>query len=576
MLTIDRRRKVMLSRLVVVVAVAGLVVATPTAWAERLLGLAQLAEGSGCIAQPEDADAEAIGGCGRGKGLIDANHAAVAADGAGVYVAAAGSNAVASFAREPATGKLRQVNCVSANATSGVDGTKGACADGNALAGAAAVAVSPDGKNVYAAAYASGGIAIFARNAETAGLRQIGCVRAVRTCTSARALAGAASVAVSPDGRNVYLASAEADAVVSFSRDAATGLLAPLGCISDDGTDRLCLTGNALKGAYSIVVAPDGKNVYVAAFNSNAVLTFDRDAANGRLTQRGCILSGAPARGSCVAGHALESPVDVAVTQDGSTVFAAALDSNAVVVFARNRTTGALAEIGCVSEVDDGEDDVARDGCAHVRPLYGANSVAVSPNGTALYVTHNAGLTVFGRDRTTGALSRSACVTHRGYWDEETTAGCTLASGVADPSSVAVSPDGSNVYVTAYGSDAITTFKRGVFVAQPAALISRRLMSVRVGCPGTHAGACAGRVVLIPPPALRRLRQSVAYRLEPGRSGIVHLHLRRDLVVALRRAPLAVVVSVTDSVDLAPVKRLLVLRTAKAKPGDKPSRSGRP
>jgi 6-phosphogluconolactonase (cycloisomerase 2 family) len=381
---IDFRRKVLLScPLVVVVAVAGLVVATPSAWAERLLGLAQFAGGSGCIAQPEDDDAEAIGGCGRGKGLIDANDAAVAADGAGVYVAAAGSNAVASFARESATGRLRQVNCVSANATTGVDGTKGACADGNALAGAAAVAVSPDGRNVYAASYASGGIAIFVRNAETAGLRQIGCVRAVRTCTSARALAGAASVAVSPDGRNVYLASAEADAVVSFSRDAATGLLSPLGCISDDGTDRLCLTGNALKGAYSIVVAPDGKNVYVAAYNSNAVLTFDRDAANGRLTQRGCILAGAPPRGSCVAGHALESPVDLAMTQDGRTVFAAALDSNAVVVFARNRTTGALAEIGCVSQVDDSDDEDARDGCAHARPLDGANSVAVSPDGSA-------------------------------------------------------------------------------------------------------------------------------------------------------------------------------------------------
>jgi DNA-binding beta-propeller fold protein YncE len=560
--------------LVIAVAVAGLVVATPNAWAERLLGLAQLAGETGCIAQPEDSDAEAVGGCGRGKGLLDATDAAVAGDGAGVYVAAAGSNAVSSFVRESATGRLRQVNCVSANATTGVDGTKGACADGNALAGAAAVAVSPDGRNVYAAAYASGGIAIFARNAQTGGLRQIGCVRAVRTCTSARALAGAASVAVSPDGRNVYLASAEADAVVSFSRDAATGLLSPLGCISDDGTDRLCVTGNALKGAYSIIVAPDGRNVYVAAYNSNAVLTFDRDATTGRLTQRGCILEGAPRRGSCVAGHALESPVDLAMTQDGSTVFAAAVDSSAVVVFARNRTTGALAEVGCVSEVYDEEE--VRDGCAHVRPLDGANSVAVSPNGATVYVTHNAGLTVFARDLSTGTLSRSTCVTYRGYYDEETTEGCTLASGVADPSSVVVSTDGRNVYLTAYGSDAITTFTGGVSVAQPAAKMARRLLSVRVGCPGTHPGACAGQVVVTPPASLRRLRQSTPYRLEPGRSGIVHLRLRRDLVLASRRAPLAVIVSVSDSSEVAPVKRLLVLRSAKSKPTPKGPRSRRP
>lgn len=573
----DRRRTWLLGRsLVVSVAVVALVLVTPTASAERLLGLAQVAGDSGCIAQPADSEAEAIGGCGRGKGLIDATQAAVASDGAGVYVAAAGSNAVSSFARESATGKLRQVNCVSANATSGVDGTKGACADGTALSGAAAVAVSPDGKHVYSAAYWSGGIAIFARNAQTGGLRQIGCVRSVRTCTGARALSGAASVAVSPDGRNVYLASAEADAVVSFSRDAETGLLSPLGCISDDGTDGLCVTGNALRGAYSIMVAPDGRNVYVAAFGSNAVLTFDRDVATGRLTQRGCILDRAPRNGSCIAGRALESPVDLAITGDGRTVFAAASDSNAVVVFARNHTTGGLSEIGCVSEVYEDDEEEVQDGCAHVRPLFGANSVEVSPDGATIYVTHNAGLTVFARDRTTGTLRRSACVTHRGYWDEETVAGCTLASGVAEPSSVAVSAHGRNVYVTAYGSDAITTFTDSVSVAQPAARMTTRLLSLRVGCPGTHLGACAGRVVVTPPPALRGLRQSTAYRLEPGSSGVVHLRLRRDLVRAARRAPLAVIVSVTEAAHLAPVKRLLVLRSTKSNQRGGLPRPGRP
>jgi DNA-binding beta-propeller fold protein YncE len=262
------------------------------------------------------------------------------------------------------------------------------------------------------------------------------------------------------------------------------------------------------------------------------------------------------------------------MTQDGSTVFAAAVDSSAVVVFARNRTTGALAEVGCVSEVYDEEE--VRDGCAHVRPLDGANSVAVSPNGATVYVTHNAGLTVFARDLSTGTLSRSTCVTYRGYYDEETTEGCTLASGVADPSSVVVSTDGRNVYLTAYGSDAITTFTGGVSVAQPAAKMARRLLSVRVGCPGTHPGACAGQVVVTPPASLRRLRQSTPYRLEPGRSGIVHLRLRRDLVLASRRAPLAVIVSVSDSSEVAPVKRLLVLRSAKSKPTPKGPRSRRP
>ena len=135
-----------------------LLIATPTA-ASRLLGLAQLAGGQGCIAQPEE-EAEAIRGCGRGRGLIDAAAVVVSPDGENAYVAASGSSAVSSFARDRATGRLAQRNCVSANGTSGVDGTKGACADGSALSGATAVAVSGDGKYVYAASWDSGGVAV--------------------------------------------------------------------------------------------------------------------------------------------------------------------------------------------------------------------------------------------------------------------------------------------------------------------------------------------------------------------------------------------------------------------------------
>jgi DNA-binding beta-propeller fold protein YncE len=47
------------------------------------------------------------------------------------------------------------------------DGSGGACADGNALAGAQGVAVSSDGKNVYVASTSSGGgpgaVVVFAR-----------------------------------------------------------------------------------------------------------------------------------------------------------------------------------------------------------------------------------------------------------------------------------------------------------------------------------------------------------------------------------------------------------------------------
>jgi 3-carboxymuconate cyclase len=148
-----------------------------------------------------------------------------------------------------ALGQLAPIGCVSNNGTNGLDGTKHSCADGDALKGAYDIALSPDGKNVYVAASDSGGIAVFTRDPATGKIVQTGCVRGVSTCVGARALAGAAAVVVSPDGRNVYLASYGADAVVMFQRDPATGALKGLGCISDDGTDRQCASGNALRGA---------------------------------------------------------------------------------------------------------------------------------------------------------------------------------------------------------------------------------------------------------------------------------------------------------------------------------------
>ena len=554
--------------LIAAVAMGAFVFMAAPAFAERLLGLAQLATGVGCIAQPEEG-AEAVGGCGRGRGLIDATDAVVTPDGKSVYVAAVGSSAVSAFARDT-DGKLRQVNCVSANATSGVDGTKGACADGNALAGAAAVAVAQTGNTSIPRPTQAAGSESSERVPETGRLRQIGCIRPVRTCTAMRALGGAIGVAVSPDGgtstpqrptRTLSSRSRATRRRGCSRRSAARATMAAIG-----SAPRATLFAVRTRSSCHRMAG-----TYVAAYDSNSVLTFARDVTTGALTQRGCVLEAAPPRGSCVRGHALVSPLDLAITRDGRTVFAAATDSNSIVVFARDAATGLLRELGCVSEVWDEEE--VHDGCAHVEPLSGANSVTVSPDGATLYATHTAGVTLFVRDTTTGTLRRGSCVTYRGYFDDETTEGCTLAAGVAEASSVVVSPDGRNIYVTSYGSDAISSFTGGVSVAAPAARLSRRLLSVRVGCPSSHLGSCSGRVVLTPPPALRHLRQSVSYSLDPGLSGLVHLRLRPALVAAAKRTPVPTIVSVSDaSHSLSPVKRLLILRGQGAKESRTPKR----
>jgi DNA-binding beta-propeller fold protein YncE len=551
---------------VTLLGAAVLILAGPAA-ANRLLGLAQLAGGQGCIAQPEE-EAEAVRGCGRGRGLIDPSSVALSRDGESAYVAGSGSSAVAAFARDRATGRLTQRNCVSANATSGVDGTKGACADGNALSGATAVQVSPDGRFVYAASFDAGGIAIFERN-ESGALRQVGCVRPVRTCTSARALSGASAIAVSPDGENAYVTAYDSNAVVMFARDVTTGLLTQLGCISDDGHDRLCTTGNALRGAAAVVVSADGRHVYVGAAESGAVLTFVRDVESGLLRQRGCILQDAPRRGSCTPGKGIGGPVALTLSPDNKTLFAASYASDSIAVFARDASTGNLRWIGCQSEVFD---DDERDGCGHGGPLIGPTGVAVNRAGDRLYVSVESGLTVLDRDRATGTLSVGGCLTYAEYYDDDVTKRCQLATGIAEASSVALSPDGQNVYVTSWGSDAVAVLAPGPTMS--ALRSSRRgLMSVRVTCPALHAGDCAGRMTVTPASPLRRLAQSTSYRLSPGRTGIVHLRLSRKVMQALaRRKTLAATIDAADaSRSLAPTRRVFVLRHRAAPTGARPT-----
>jgi DNA-binding beta-propeller fold protein YncE len=58
------------------------------------------------------------------------------------------------------------------------------------------------------------------------------------------------------------------------------------GCVSDAGTGGACTDGVALVGAASPAVSPDGRSVYVASTVSDAVAVFDRDAATGALTQK--------------------------------------------------------------------------------------------------------------------------------------------------------------------------------------------------------------------------------------------------------------------------------------------------
>jgi DNA-binding beta-propeller fold protein YncE len=89
-------------------------------------------------------------GAGAADGLDGARSVTVSPDGAQVYAAGTNDDAVAVFARDAATGKLTFVE-VQKDGVGGVDG----------LAGAVSVTVSPDGAQVYAAGSGDDAIAVF-------------------------------------------------------------------------------------------------------------------------------------------------------------------------------------------------------------------------------------------------------------------------------------------------------------------------------------------------------------------------------------------------------------------------------
>ena len=120
-------------------------------------------------------------------------------------------------------------------------------------------------------------------------------------------------VAVSPDGKSVYVASTLSDAVVRLNRNTTTGAISQpagsAGCISETGAGP-CADGHALDGAHGVAVSPDGKSVYVASCDSDAVARLNRNTTTGAITQpagtAGCISE--TGSGPCADGHGLDAP----------------------------------------------------------------------------------------------------------------------------------------------------------------------------------------------------------------------------------------------------------------------------
>jgi len=218
----------------------------------------------------------------------------------------------------------------------GLDGSGSTMITG--LAGAEEIAISPDGQTFYVTALDDDSVSVFSRpgdDGQTSGLALPLLVQTVTNgVNSVTGLDGASSVAISPDGRHVYVTGEDSDAVAVFDRSASDGML----------TFVESLTGiSTLLTPTSVTVSPDGQLVYVAAEGSNAVNVFDRNAGDGKLTFRESLQNGGvDTENDSISG--LTEVFSLAASDDGLNLYAVGTGADSVVRFNTPRRLSVLSD----------------------------------------------------------------------------------------------------------------------------------------------------------------------------------------------------------------------------------------
>jgi DNA-binding beta-propeller fold protein YncE len=419
---------------------------------------------AGCISS-------SVAPCVTGESVTSVNQVALSPDGRQLYAVSPSDSSLTIFDRDPATAKLKQRSqCFRYDALHG-------CENGFILDGATAVTVSPDGKNVYVAATGTDGwLEIFDRAADGSLTEKHppNCF-GMGGCQSPNGgLIGPQALAVSPDGASLYVATFKG--LLIFDRHA-DGTLAQRpgneGCITGVSVTG-CVTEPNLQGLTDIAISPDGKNVYVGAQQSDKIMTYTR-AANGSLARTGCVSVTVDA-GCVMSDQLVGNSYGLAVSPDGKNVYSASRSTGAepsgVAVLQRAATTRFLWPSGC------GADSGAA--CSHGVGLGVTADVAVSADGGSVYAATGTGIAMFDRGAA-GDLTQQGRIT---------------AAGLGSPWAIAISPDGHGVYTAS--DDSISAFGRDLPQPQTTtpATTTPQTTTPQTTTPSSANGAGATRLVV--------------------------------------------------------------------------------
>jgi 6-phosphogluconolactonase (cycloisomerase 2 family) len=279
------------------------------------------------------------------------------------------------------------------------------------------VGISPNGRFLYAAnAEASGTVAPFA-------IRASGSLSPI-ACSASNCAAGEYPywVATTPNGKFLYVTNYESDSVSPYTIGS-HGSLTPIACSSSK-----CRTGVLPEEP---AISPNGKYLYVENATSNgpklvrgSVSVFSI-ASNGSLKPLKCSQPG-----NCATGA---YPWASAITPNGKYLYVANDYSDSISPFAI-RSNGSLKPVVCSSACSTGS---------------GPYGIAVSPNGKFAYVPNNGDGTVSAYSiKSNGSLKPIAC---------SPSTNCSTGSASL-PTSATMSPNGKYLYVTSYDDSVVVVF----------------------------------------------------------------------------------------------------------------------
>ena len=176
-------------------------------------------------------------------------------DGAFLYAAGGGDDAIAVFSRNAGTGALTEIQSFF-DGQGGVDG----------LAGARQIALSPDGESLYVAGFYDAAVTAFERDPAT-GLLTFLVSRSYEAGVTPD-LGNTDGLAVSPDGGTVYVGSQSAPSVFLFTRSPSDLFYSGTTLYNVD-------LEQPLRGPDSMRFSPDDAQLYIAAEFSRAITIFD-------------------------------------------------------------------------------------------------------------------------------------------------------------------------------------------------------------------------------------------------------------------------------------------------------------